>query len=269
MAPSPTSKPDHPAQIPGGSARSGGVQSVTRAMRLLMFVAEGRVSPTVTELAGEAGLAVPTAHHLLRSLVDSGLLSRDRDRRYVLGPRIGLLAESYQRDLDPPPYLLEPLRQLNEATGETSYLLGLRNQSIHVLASLEGTNPVHVSTPTRPYHDAHARAGGKLVLAFMAENARELYLQNNPLRPLTAHTITDRTLLDDELREIGERGYASEEEEFHSGVSCIAAPVLAAGFFIAGYSISVPTSRFDERRDELISSLLAVTTGAQRRLMRT
>jgi IclR family transcriptional regulator, acetate operon repressor len=262
MATSPTSKRGQPAR-----ARGDGVQSVSRAMRLLMLVAEGRVSPTVTELAGEAGLAVPTTHHLLKSLVDSGALARDADRRYLLGPRIGMLAEAYQRELDPPAYLLDPLHHLTQTTGETSYLMALRNQAIHILASVEGTHPVHVSVPARPYSDAHARAGGKLMLAFMSEDLRERYLQNNPLRPLTARTITDRTTLDEELREIRERGYATEDEEFHSGVSCVAAPVLDAGFLIAGYSISVPTHRFHERRDELTRSLLDITAGAQRRLL--
>jgi DNA-binding IclR family transcriptional regulator len=250
-------------------ARGEGVQSVARAARLLLLVAGGQVSPTVTELASEAGLAVPTAHHLLRSLVDSGLLARDADRRYVLGPRVGMLAEAYQRDLDPPAYLLDSLHQLTAATGETSYLMALRNQEIRILASVEGTHPVHVSVPTRPYSDAHARAGGKLMLAFMAEDSRERYLQAHALTPMTARTITDRTLLDEELRAIRGRGYATEDEEFHSGVSCLAAPVLDGGFLIAGYSISVPTNRFHDRKQELTRSLLDVTTAAQRRLLRS
>jgi IclR family transcriptional regulator, acetate operon repressor len=248
-------------------SRGEGVQSVARAARLLMLVAEGRVPPTVTALAGAAGLAVPTTHHLLRSLIDSGLLGRDHDRRYVLGPRIGVLAEVYQRTLEPPAYLVDPLHQLATTTGETSYLMALRNQQIHILASVEGTHPVHVSVPARPYADAHARAGGKLMLAFMPEELSERYLQEHPLRALTARTIVDRDLLLDELRAIRERGYATEDEEFHTGVSCIAAPVLDADFLIAGYSISVPTHRYHERRDELTRSLLDITAAAQRRLL--
>jgi IclR family acetate operon transcriptional repressor len=256
-----TRKPEQPGRT------GDGVQSVTRAMRLLTLVAEGRVPATVTELAGEAGLAVPTAHHLLGSLVASGLLARHADRRYMLGPRIGLLAEAYQRELNPSADLLDPLHHLTQATGETSYLLALRNQTIHILASVEGTHPVHVSVPVRPYADAHARAGGKLMLAFMSADTRERYLQTNPLRPLTPRTITDRTTLDHELDEIRNRGSATEDEEFHSGISCLAAPVLEADYLIAGYSISVPTHRFRERTDELTQALLDVTTSAQRRLL--
>lgn len=236
-------------------------------MGLLMLVAEGRVPPTVTALAGEAGLAVPTTHHLLMSLVENGLLARNDDRRYLLGPRVDLLSQAFQRRLDPPAYLLDPLHQLSKTTGETSYLLALRNQNIHVLASVEGTDPVHVSVPVRPYSDAHARAGGKLMLAFMSDELRTHYLQTNPLRALTARTITDQTILDIELNEVRERGYATEDEELHSGVSCIAAPVLDAGHLIAGYSISVPTHRFHERKDNLIRSLLDVIASAQRRLL--
>jgi IclR family acetate operon transcriptional repressor len=235
-------------------------------MRLLTLVAEGQVPHTVTELAGAAGLAVPTAHHLLKSLIASGLLTRGADRRYLLGPRIGLLAEAYQHELNPSADLLAPLHHLTHATGETSYLLALRNQTIHILASVDGTHPVHVSTPSQPYSDAHARAGGKLMLAFMSPDVRERYLQNNPLRPLTARTLIDRATLDQELAEIRKRGHATEDEEFHSGVSCIAAPVLDGGYLVAGYSISIPTHRYHEQVDQLTRALLDVTNSAQRRL---
>jgi IclR family acetate operon transcriptional repressor len=256
------------AEAAPAKPRAGGVQSVARATRLLMMVVEGEIPPTVTELAAAAGLPVPTAHHLLGALVDSGLLARDARKRYVLGPRVALLAEAYHRDLAAPGYLLDPLRQLTSATGETGYLIALRNQEIHILATMEGHHPVRVSVPSGSYSDAHARAGGKLMLTYMSEEGRRRYLRENPLRPMTSRTITDLDVLEEELRLIRERGYSREDEEFHSGVSCLSAPLLDRGVLVAGFSVSVPTQRFHEREQELTRALLDVTASTQRRLLR-
>ncbi len=242
------------------------VQSVGRASHLLMMVAEGKVPATVTALAGAAGLAVPTAHHLLGSLVDAGLLGREEGKRYVLGPRIAVLATAYQRDLAAPTYLLEPLQQLTDTTGETSYLIAMRDDRIHILASLEGHEPVRVSVPTGDYTDAHARAGGKLMLAYMTKDARDRYLRSNPLRSLTSRTITDAGALGADLDDIRERGFAREDEEYNAGVSCVAAPVLDGDFLVAGYSVSVPTARYHEREEQITRALLDVVASAQRRL---
>lgn len=242
------------------------VQSVSRASRLLMMVADGTVPPIVTALAGAAGLAVPTTHHLLGSLVDAGLLGREEGKRYVLGPRVAVLAAAYQRNLAAPTYLLEPLQQLTATTGETSYLIAMRNDRIHILASLEGHQPVRVSVPTGDYADAHARAGGKLMLAYMTEDARDRYVRANPLRPLTSRTITDAQALDADLAEIHQRGFAREDEEYNAGVSCVAAPVLDGDVLIAGYSVSVPTARYHERDQQITRALLDVVASAQRRL---
>ncbi|CAM5706480.1 hypothetical protein SVIOM342S_08603 [Streptomyces violaceorubidus] len=54
------------------------IGSVQRAMRLLECVAEHRYGAPAKQLARETGLALPTAYHLLRTLVHEGYLRRDK-----------------------------------------------------------------------------------------------------------------------------------------------------------------------------------------------
>ncbi|MYS70402.1 helix-turn-helix domain-containing protein, partial [Streptomyces sp. SID5926] len=49
-----------------------------RAMRLLERVAEHEYGAPAKQLARETGLALPTAYHLLRTLVHEGYLRRDK-----------------------------------------------------------------------------------------------------------------------------------------------------------------------------------------------
>src|SRR5205809_383271 len=77
-----------------GSGRSGTVQSIERAFRLLETMADHGGTMGLSQLAAESGLPLPTIHRLLRTLVDLGYLRQDASRQYVLAPRLIRLGES-------------------------------------------------------------------------------------------------------------------------------------------------------------------------------
>lgn len=240
------------------------IQSVARASQLLTLVASKRTNNSGKALAEAAGLAVPTAHHLLSTLAAEGLLAQDERARYLLGPKITVLANALDRDGAPPGYMLSTLHEIAEKTGETAYLVKWRRSDIQIVNVVEGTHPVRVVVPEGPYRDAHARASGKLFLAFLDEDIREDYLRSHPIRKLTPNTISARGKLMKDLETIRERGYAIDQEEFQEGVSCVSVPVFEDDVILAGYSISVPTQRFDEHRERLISVLLELASAATR-----
>ncbi len=258
---------DHDRQnTPAAAGNATRIQSVSRAAALLLLVAEDSTDATGKGLASAAGLAGATAHHLLNTLVDEGLLAKDAAARYSLGPRVALLADAFSRDTRLPQYLREPLERLAELTGDTSYVAGFRQGEIRILGSVEGTRPVRVSVPLNgPYLDAPARATGKLLLALSGPDVFERYLRT-PLRALTPTTITDPDRLRKELAAICERGYALDDEEYQLGVKCISAPVMDGTTVVAAFSVSVPIPRFDDHRDELIAAVLSVSASAQHAL---
>ena len=240
-----------------GQPQLGRIQSVSRALSLLSLVGRGDVEPTGTALAKAAGLAVPTAHHLLGTLAAHGLLARDEHGCYLLGPGVAVLADAYHRDASPRGYLLGPLRRLVAETGETGYLAAWRQGEIALLAVVDGQLPVRVSVPAGPYRDAHARASGKLLLALADDRRRAGYLASHPLRAVTANTVTTGRRLADQLSAIRAQGYAVDQQEFQTGVSCVAAPVLHGGSVVASYALSVPAERFRSRYRELTKAVLA------------
>jgi IclR family transcriptional regulator, acetate operon repressor len=226
-----------------------------------MLVAHNDTNGSGKDLAKAAGLPVPTAHHLLVTLTETGLLSKDENARYYLGPRTAVLCDAYQRDLSAPGYLVAPLRELAKTTGETGYLAAWRSGNIHLLAVVDGKLPVRVSVPVGDYMDAHARATGKLLLAYASENIRNEYLKNHKLRKATPATITSRRQLEEEFEVIRERGYSIDEQEFQVGVSCVSAPFLDGETIVASYTVSVPSERFQARREELVAAVLDCASG--------
>ncbi len=244
-------------------AREARIQSVARATTLLTLVATKRTDGSGKALADAAGLAVPTAHHLLATLIAEGYLTQDERSRYLLGPKVAVLADALQRELGAPRYLLAELHRLVAETGETCYLASWRRGKIHLLSVLEGDQPVRVTVPGGAYLDAHARASGKLFLAHLDDDVRDAYLSARPLRRLTARTITTRRRFLAALEHTRALGYALDEEEFQDGVSCISVPVFEEGVIVAAYSLSVPTQRYRERRRALLDAALATCARVQ------
>lgn len=242
------------------NARAGPtrVQSVERAARLLMIIASApEHERTVKHLVGKMGTSVPTMYHLLNTLVDARLLTRDRRRQYHLGVAVSHLAESYYRQSQPPLELVEPLRMITEATGESAYLSGWRHGGLEILAESSGTHAVRVMDLKPGFHRAaHARASGKVLLAFATVEERERYLAIHPLDRLTDKTITQPQDLLAELEGICSAGYAREEEEFCDGVACLSVPIIDDGFLVGAYTVSAPIERYRMFKEAYLKELI-------------
>ena len=232
----------------GGDERSPGtrIQSVSRACQLLLWLAGRHQGATAKEVAFANQLALPTTYHLLNTLADQGLVAKNAQRRYVLGQNTAILAQAYLRGPSVPESLLAALRELSVQTQETAYLADWRGFDIRVLASIEGT---------------HARANGKVLLAYAPSDVREAYLRSHPLRRLTPATICDRRELEAELARIRAQGFAYDIEAFAEAVSCVAAPLLDNGRVIAAFGLSVPAESFNRNRRELTEMVLGVIAG--------
>jgi len=251
----------------GEEAAGTRIQSVARASRLLLWVAQQRHGVSAKEIALSQGLALPTAYHLVNTLVDQGLLSKDPNRRYGLGHSAAIIAQAYLRGRSVSETLLVAVRKLAETTGETAYLADWGENDIRVLASVEGTDMVRVAEVTSgPYEHGHARANGKLLLAYATPELRESYLRTHPQISVTSKTIADREELDRELERIRKRGYAYDREEYSIGVSCVAAPLLQDGQLVAAFALAVPTERFKRNRRALTDLLLDLVAETKHRV---
>ena len=246
-----------------GTQRAGGtrIQSVARAAHLLLRVARDDDGVAVKDLAADLGLALPTTYHLINTLVDVGLLTRNGQRRYVLGDAAAVLAQAYLRSEVTSERLLDALKRLAAETRETVYLAGWADTEIRVRASVESSHMVRVgNVASGSYEHAHARANGKVLLAWAPPGLREDYLSCHQLTRLTPRTITSRTRLDRELDQIREDGIAQDLEEYAEGVSCLAAPFLVDGEIVVAFGIAVPTPRFMSTEETLRRTLIDVVS---------
>lgn len=199
------------------------IQSVQRAFRLLEAVSDLDERATAKSLAHRTGIALPTAYHLLRTLVHDGYLQRLGDGTYSLGLRMDVVAGRGR-----------PARAVAQARPALEWLRDELRSPVYLALYNDGEIAIAeiVDSPKVPpidlwvgIHDAaHATALGKCILAHLGDDEREDYLSRHPLHALTPHTLVDGRELRHRI-ETSSR-IATDCEEYALGVTCAAIPVV-------------------------------------------
>lgn len=191
------------------------------------------------------------------------MVFKDERRRYLLGPGASVIADAYSRRNLVPDRYLKALHELAAESGETAYLSDLRKGAISVLATVEGSHAVRVAGLTSGYSDnVHARASGKLLLAFAPDTLRDSVLNRAVLRRVTPHTIVSRSALAREFAQIRSADLAFDRQEFREGVECISAPIRESGAVVACFTPSCPADRFKSTERALVAALKKATVAA-------
>jgi len=110
-----------------------------------------------------------------------------------------------------------------------------------------GNHAVHTDSRIGTYRYLHTIAGGKAMLAHMADNRVDEILERWGLPLQTEQTVTDRDELFDEVAEIHDRGLVFNDQETIDGLRAIAAPILGPDEKVYGaLSVSGPSHRIRE-----------------------
>lgn len=241
------------------------IRSAGRAVQILLHIATSDNGLTAKQVAAEMKIPLATAYHLLNTLLNEKVVEKDDAHRFRIGSRASVIADAVNRRNAVPPRLLIALNRVAAVTGETAYLSAWRGAQIVVLGMVEGSQAVRVSGLTADYtEDIHARASGKLLLAFSPEETREAMLARMSLRTITPTTITDISALRRELEDVRRQGVAYDRQEFHIGVDCVAAPIRTGKHVVAALTVSSPTDRFVRDEAEIIQKLLQAAAGASK-----
>src|SRR6476646_6589221 len=186
-----------------------GVQSLERAFGLLEVIAAHRGAMSLSQLATSSGLPPPTLHRLARTLVDLGYLRQEPSRRYALGPRLFLLAESSSSMLNS--VALPHLAHLVDEIGETANLAMLDGDQVAYVAQAPGRHSMRMFTEVGRRVLPHCTAVGKALLATSTDKDVRALLSRTGLPRHTPHTVTDPDELLEQLGLIRDRGYAMDE----------------------------------------------------------
>ncbi|HEY5822638.1 MAG TPA: IclR family transcriptional regulator [Propionibacteriaceae bacterium] len=212
---------------------SDGVQTIERAAAIMRLLAESDCELALTQIAGSLGLAKATAHGLLKTLTEVGLVIKDPvSTRY--GPARDFWTTA-ATPVDPNQLRGSALNfadSLASRTGEAVRVGVLEGVLVRVVHHVFAPGQVSDRLDVDATYLAHACALGKVLLAHRAGAA--IRLGRAELGASTGRTLVDGRALERELATVRLRGWASDEEELNRYEAGIAAPVRTSGGLVIG-----------------------------------
>ncbi|WP_432969830.1 IclR family transcriptional regulator [Dactylosporangium sp. CA-233914] len=242
-----------------GREAGPGTQSVERALSLLSEFTEAHPQRRVSELVEATGLGQSTVSRLVGALVALGfLMYDDRSGMYGIGPRVITLAGIALNEMPVHQQARQVAQNLAMDLDLGANVAERRVAALFYLCHFEGRTAGRSSTLIGRRGPLHATAMGKaLMCELLPKELGELL--GDHLARYTPHTITDRAGLEATLREVRDRGYATEVEELAFGRACIAAPIRdRTGTIVAALSVSGPLSAMNlpEREQVLATKVI-------------
>ena len=241
-------------KVAGSAKRAPGpkpaFQVLERTFSILEVFTEERPEWSTTEVARELDLPIPTAHRILSALKRRGYVNQhEESKRFRLGVAALRLGDRARAVVDLRAVALPALRRLSRETGETALLTVLttsRDRGV-CLERVETPEPLRLSVQAGRQLPLHAGASQKALLAFMEEEVERILAE--PLEHLCHATITDPSLMREELATIRRRGWASSYEETNLGVWGVAVPVLGVRRdVVCAVGIAGPSARLTAER---------------------
>lgn len=233
------------------------IQAIDRAIRVLTAL-QGSRRMSLSELAARLDLAPSTAHGIVRSLVEHGMVVQERgSSRYQLGPAVLRLGNVYLDTLELRSRAALWAEDLARRTGlavRTGVLLIDDVVIIHHEPRPDGSRQMPEVGIVIP---VHASALGKAMLAFLPEDEKRV-LTSGELLSMTGQTITSPDLLREQLEQIRASGVASEQDEAVIGENSLASPVFDSyGEAVGAIGVVVPSGADLERHE--VSDLVRET----------
>ncbi|MFI5529482.1 IclR family transcriptional regulator [Kitasatospora sp. NPDC051853] len=237
--------------------------SLRRALAVLEYVrdhAGGSTGLSLTAVAEALGLSKSTVLRLAEPLLDSQLLSRERESgHFRLGPGALMLGQSYLSGLDLRTVAAEQAHRLMHEVGGTVHLCVPDPPHVVYIDKVENETAVRMASRIGSRAPMYRTAVGKAMLAWLPEDAFASVVAAG-MPPSTNRTLTEPATLRAELARIRARGYAVDDRENEPEVRCVAAPVFDHTDTVAGaLSVSGLTSRVTAARVRVLGPAVAAT----------
>lgn len=190
---------------------------------------------------------------ILTTLTSKQYLHRDDGNgHYRLGPKAVVLGQMFKKQMLLITKARPVIEELANKCDETVSVALQSNSRLVFLDAVEANHAVKVVPRLGIPLPMYCTAAGKILLATMNQAEMDNYISTCELKRHTASTITDAALLKKQVSLVARQGYATENEEFDSGLRAIAIPFFDdASSYLGAISIAGPAMRLSDRRIEM------------------
>lgn len=229
------------------AAESSNLHTVERAVQLVQQVVFAQQALGTRESARLLGISPSSAHRLLKTLADLGLLEQD-ETTGGFGPGLELyrLAATLLASSNLGQAARQPMQRLAAQTGEGVFLCVRSGPNRILLDAAAG--PRQLQYLLRPGEEVplHVGSSGLAILAWLPDDQIERILAGE-LRSFLPNTITDPEALRQALRTVRSQGYAvSFSHHIEDGLG-VSAPIFNMhGDVVGSLLLTIPEARLDQ-----------------------
>ncbi|MCC5805195.1 MAG: IclR family transcriptional regulator [Opitutales bacterium] len=243
------------------------IPNLRNACRLLKWLGEHPEGSTIPDLARDLDIPRTTALRIVRTLAVENLL-RQEDSVYKLGARMISLGLSARSGIALRELVVPHLRTLMERTKETAHAAIPCEGRTLIIEVCDSVHPIRAASRAGTVADAHCSSTGKIFLAHIYADELEKIFPDGNIPKRTKNTLTTFAKLRKEAEKVRKQGYSVDDEEFHEGVRCLAAPIRdASGRVIAAIGITASKIRFKKEREaEFAAHVRAVADAVTREM---
>lgn len=238
--------------------------SIDVALNILELFSAEQIELGISMIADMLRKKVSTIHRSVTILKHRGYIEQTAERgKYRLGLKAFELGCVYQNQSNLMKDAMAHLERLAKATNETVNLAVLDPdlREIAYIAKIESQQVLKTDIQIGTKLHAHCTALGKVLLAHLDQPLFDrLFPPRARLPTYTASSIATTNQLRRDLAQIRTTGFATDMEEFRSGVICVARAFRdRSNKVVAAISVTAPSVRCSaERIEELKGALLKV-----------
>ncbi|MBF6626427.1 IclR family transcriptional regulator [Tuanshanicoccus lijuaniae] len=232
-----------------------------KASNIINVIAKSSEPLALNTIAQECGYTVSTTSKILDTLQLIEYVQRNPvDKKFSLG--IALIQYSnaalMQFDIIRDSYFA--LKALFDEFHETVHLGMLKdNQMLYINKFSSPENNKQMLSQIGGTRELYCSAMGKAILSTFSIERQKAYIDTIHLTPFTNQTITDKSILTQEIQLVRQQGFATDNREIENHLYCIGAAIHTANEPNAQYafSVTIPYYRLtDELKQTLINRVL-------------
>lgn len=259
----------HPLSVIPDSLRPQ-VPAADQTLRILSYLARQRGPVPARTIATALGIPRSTVYHLLAALQEHQFVVHlPEDRRWGLGIAAFELAGGYSRQ-EPLARLGRPvLADLVDRTGESAHLAVMHGRDVLYIVEERAQRRPALVTDVGVRLPSHLTATGRAMLAALPrEQVRALFPDAASFADRTGRGPRRPGELRELLREVRERGFATEDGEVTLGLRSIGVVVRDhAGWPAAAIAVTWPEES-ERTPDDFAAAAAAAAAELERRIGR-
>lgn len=230
------------------------LQTIYRTIKILDCFTNQNPYLSLSEIARLTDIPPSTCRRILLSLIKHRLIGQSSEtNKYFLGIyclQLGNKVKSQNKFLVNVKFIMQ---KIVDTYNEAVYLALLKGNKIVYLDAVESSQSVQIKSNPGDERTLHSTGTGKLFLAYMREEEL-LELIAEPLVKYTENTITQVSILLDDLKEIKMKGHAISYGEHDPEIASVAIPIKNNSSVIAAIALCGPVYRLSLEELEKIGS---------------